>query len=58
MDEHGMGARPSDRGGGRDTLFNYGIDLQLRIMEILGDITGAARSENLLIPLAADGREI
>ena len=39
-------------------MFNHGIDPQMRIMERLGDMTGAARSENLLIPLAADGREI
>ena len=30
----------------------------MRIMERLGDMTGAARSENLCIPLEADGREI
>ena len=45
-------------GGGRDAIFNHGIDLQLRIMERLGDMTGMALSENLRIPLAADGREI
>ena len=53
-----MGARSSGRRGGRDAVFNHGIDPQMRIMERLGDMTGAARSENLLIPLAADGREI
>ena len=53
-----IGARPSGGGGGRDTIFNYGIDPQLWIMERLGDMTGAARSENLRIPLEADGREI
>ena len=57
-DGNGMGAEPSDRGYGRDTLFNHGVDLQLRIMEILVDMTATARSENLRIPLAEDGREI
>ena len=57
-DGHGMGARPSSGLGGHDAIFNHGIEPQLQIMEILGDMTGAARSENLRIPLAADGREI
>ena len=48
----GIGARPSGRGGGRDAIVNHGIDPQLRIMEKLGDMTGAARSKNLHIPLA------
>ena len=51
-----MGARPSGGGGGRNTIFNHGIDLQLRIMERLGDMTRGTRSENFRIPLAADGR--
>ena len=53
-----MGARPSGVGGVRNTIFNHVIDPQLRIMERLGDMTEAARSENLCIPLVADGREI
>ena len=53
-----MGERPSGGGGGCDAIFNHGIDLQLRIMERIGDMTGEARSENLCIPLAEDGREI
>ena len=53
-----MGARPSGGGGVRDAVFNHGVDSQLRIMERLGDMTGAARLENLRIPLLADGREI
>ena len=53
-----MGARPSGGGGGRNKIFNHGIDPKLRIMERLGDTTGAARSENLRIPLAEDVREI
>ena len=39
-------------------MFKNGLDLQLRIMERLGEITAAAHSENLHIPLAADGREM
>ena len=58
LDGHGMGARPSGGGGGRDAVFNHGVEMQLGIMERLGDMTGAARSENLRIPLATDGREI
>ena len=34
-DGHGMGARPIGRGGGRDTVFNHGVEQQLRIMETL-----------------------
>ena len=57
-DVHGMGARTSDGGGGRDTVFNYGVDLHLKSMDGIGDMTSAARSENLHIPLAEDVREI
>ena len=57
-DGHNMRASPSGRGGGRYAVFNHGLDLQLRIMERLGDMTATARSENLCIPLEADGREI
>ena len=57
-ERHGMGASPSRGGGGRDAVFNHGLDLQLRIMERHGGMTGVARSENLRIPLAEDGREI
>ena len=57
-DEHGMRARPSGGGGGRDTVFNHGVNLQLRFLERLGDMMTVARSENLRIPLAEDGREI
>ena len=54
-DEHGMRARPSGGGGGRDTVFNHGVNLQLRFLERLGDMMTVARSENLRIPLAEDG---
>ena len=53
-----MGARTSGRRDIRDAIFNHRIDPQLRIMERIGDMIGAARSENLRIPLAADGRDI
>ena len=53
-----MGARPSGVGGVRNAIFNHGIDLQLQIMERLGDMTGAARSDNLGNPLEEDSREI
>ena len=58
MDGDGFGSRPSAVGGRRDAIFNHGIKPQLQIMDRLGDMTGAAFSENLRIPLAADGREI
>ena len=57
-DGNGFGEIPSDGGGGCDEIFNHGIDSQLQIMEIFGDMTRAACSDNLCIPLAADGREI
>ena len=57
-DGNGMGAEPSDRGYGRDTLFNHGVDPHLRVMERLGDMTASAHSDILHIPLAADVREI
>ena len=53
---NGMVERPSGGGGGLDAVFNHGLDPQLRIMEILGDMTGVARLENLRIPLVADGK--
>ena len=58
LDGNGMVERPSGRGGGCDTIFNHIIDPQLRNMEILDDMTGAARSENLHIPFVEDGGEI
>ena len=39
-------------------VFNNGVDLQLRIMERLGEMTTAARSEKFHCLLAADGRKI
>ena len=57
-DGHGIGARLSGVGGGRDAFFNKGVDPQLQIMEILGEMMTAARSEILSTPLAAYGGEI
>ena len=37
---------------------NHRVDLQLHISEILGILTQVARSENLCLPMGADGREI
>ena len=54
-DGHGIGSRPSGGGGRRHVVFNNRLDPQLRIMERLGEMTEAARSENLHIPLAAYG---
>ena len=57
--------RPAPREEGRQKLEgngngarNHGIDLQLRISENLGILTQVERSENLRLPLGADGREI
>ena len=58
MDGKVFGARSSDGGGRRNAIFNHEIDPQLRIMERLGDMTGATRLENLRIPLVEDVREI
>ena len=55
-DRHGIGARPIGRGGGIDVVFDHRVDPQMWIMERLGDMMAVARSENLRIPLAADGR--
>ena len=41
-DGRGIGERPSGGGCGRDVVFNHGVDLQLQIMEILGEMTAAA----------------
>ena len=46
-DRHRIGERPSGGRGVRDAVFNYRVDPQLRIMERLGEMTAAARSENL-----------
>ena len=39
-------------------MLNTGVDLQLWIMERLGEITATARLENFCCPFAADGGEI
>ena len=50
FDVHSMGASPIRGEGGRDAVFNHRVDSQMQIMERLGDITVAARSENLRTP--------
>ena len=42
-DGQGIGESPSGGGGGRDAVFNHGVDLQLKIIERLGDMTTTAR---------------
>ena len=54
----GIGARPSSGGGEQEAVFNNAVDLKLRIMERLGEMTAAAYLENLCCPSAADGRDI
>ena len=44
--------------GNRNGARNNGVDPQLRISENLGILMQAARSENLLLPMGEDGREI
>ena len=50
------GCRKSEGNG--NGARNHGVDLQLRISENLGILTQVARSENLRLPMGADGREI
>ena len=52
--EEGRRKSEVNRNGAR----NHGVDLQLRISENLGILTQVARSENLRLPMGADGREI
>ena len=57
-DGHGFGAQQSGRGVREGTVFNHGVDPQLQIIENLGSMTQAERTDNLLLPVGADGREI
>ena len=57
-DRNGLGARKSGGGGGGGSVFNHGVDPQLRIIENLKILTQAARTENLSFPVGSDGREI
>ena len=54
----GTGAQQGGRGVVEGTVYNHGVNLQLRISENLGILTQAARTENLCLPMWADGREI
>ena len=55
---NGIGERQGGRGVGDGTVFNHGIEPQLRIIENLGLMTQAAHSENFRLPVGADGRAI
>ena len=50
------GRRKSEGNG--NGVRNHGVDPQLRISEKFCILTQVARSENLLLPMGADGREI
>ena len=56
-DGHGIVARPSKGGGGREAVYSNGVDLQLRIMERLRYMSETAKLEKLRCPLAEDSRE-
>ena len=53
---NGIGAQQGGRGVVEGTVYNHGVDLQLRISENLGIMTQATRTENLCLPVGADGR--
>ena len=57
-DGNGLGASQSGRGGEGGSVFNHGVNPQLRIIENLGSMTQAACTENFRLPVGADGREI
>ena len=58
LDGNGFGAQQCGRGVGEVTVFNHGVDPQLRIIENLVSMTQAARTENLRLPMGAYGKEI
>ena len=45
---HGIVARTRNGGGGRDAVFNNGVDPQLRIMDRMREMMAAARLDNVL----------
>ena len=55
---NGFGAQKGGRGVGDGTVFNHGVEKQLRIIENLGSMTQAAHLENLRLPVGGDGRVI
>ena len=57
-DGRGNRFRISGGGGGQDSLHNIRVDTQLQVIDKLGEIPAATRSENLRFPLATDGRWI
>ena len=54
LDGNGFGARQIGGGGGLGTVFNHGVDPQLRIIENMGNMTQADCMENLRLPVGAD----
>ena len=55
---NGTGARQGGRGVVEGTVYNHGVDPQMRISENLGILTQVARTENLRLYVGVDGREI
>ena len=55
---NGIGARQVGTGVIEGTVYNHGVDPQLRVSENLGIMTQAERTENLRLPVGADGRDI
>ena len=55
-DRNGSRYRIGGEGGGRDTIQNIGVDLQLQVMEIFRQLMTGAHFENLLCPMAVDDR--
>ena len=53
-----LGAQKSGGGGEGGSVFNHGVDPQLRIIVNLGSMIQAASTENLRLPVGEDGREI
>ena len=53
-----IGSTAKRWGGKVGTVFNHGVDPQLWTIENLGSMTQVARTENLRLPVGADGREI
>ena len=52
------GARQGGKGVVEGAVYNHGVDPQLQISEILVILMQVACSENLRLPMVADGREI
>ena len=53
-----IGSTAKRWGGKVGTVFNHGVDPQLQIIENMGNMTQAERTEKLCLPVGADGRDI